>query len=140
MDNEILSRFSPLLKEALSERLVSFESISVEIDFEPIYVFRKLRGSSVEDYDFKSHAERVGKEKINKWPHKNDINYYNCSFFTNLDFLKSIFNRSKSPFFACGTINKTHGVIHRDKDFHIGCWLFENSNIKDCFNVIQEHC
>lgn len=139
MNAEIIDRFPSFLKMALAERLVSFDGRNVETNFEPVCVFRKLRGTSVEDYDFLSHAERQGLEKLHKWPHKNDLSYYSCSFFTDLAELKSCFNSKKQLTFARGQLNKTHGAISRGVSSHIDCWLYENSKIKENFEVCHEH-
>ena len=139
--NSIEKEFSPVLKSALEKGLVNFEGYNVESVFEPIAVFRKLRGSAVQEDDFKSQAELFGEGKLSKWPNNSDekcIGNYSCSFFSNFLQLKKRFPSKRKYTFAKGNLIQTHGLICREKDSHIHCWVYQDAKIKDYFEVYNE--
>lgn len=141
MESIEIEKFSPVLKSALESNLVSFEGCNVERDFEPVAVFRKLRGTTLQDDDFKSQAELMGESKLSKWPNNSNeksIGNYSCSFFSNLLQLKKRFPSKRNYTFARGNLMQSHGIIRRGKESHIECWVYQNANIKESFEVYNE--
>lgn len=136
-----IEKFSSVLQTALKNGLVCFEDCDVELDFEPIVVYRKLRKSAIQEDDFKSQAELMGEGKLDKWPNvggENCIGNYSCSFFSNFSQLKSCFSSKRNYSFAKGNLMPVHGVIRRGEKTHIDCWVYQDSNIKECFEVYNE--
>lgn len=140
MDKSFFEKFSLVLRLALERGLVSFDGHDVKYDYSPINVFRKLKGNSVQDDDFKSQAELYGEGLLSRWPNNSnaemDIGNYSCSFFDNLENLKKLFSHKRNYTFAKGILKKEHGAICYESGGHIHCWCYENSNIKESFEVI----
>ena len=141
MDISIYAKFPSVLRSALEQHLVYFDNFFVELDFAPFCVFRRVKGTEVSENDFKSQAELYSDGKLTCWPNNSDaerdIGNYSCSFFENLKMLKKFFKSSKNHF-AKGMLEPKYGPISREQgSSHVHCWLYEESNIKEAFEVIE---
>ncbi|MBO6055366.1 MAG: hypothetical protein J6P84_00075 [Alphaproteobacteria bacterium] len=141
MESSIYAKFPSVLRSALEQCLVCFGNLSVEFEFASFCVFRRVKGTVISENDFKSQAELYSDGQLQRWPNntdaERDIKNYSCSLFENLTVLKKIFN-SKRNHFAKGILEPKHGAISRDSEStHVHCWLYEQSNIKENFEVVE---
>lgn len=140
MDKEFYLKFPCVLKSALLKGEVAFDEAHTLIEYSKIDVYRGITrekddNSEISKDDFLSYAELGRKPARGR---KADIGWYSCSFYTEKDELELAlklprFNKKISK----GFIKKENGPIRKsEKDSHIHCWLYEDSDVEKAFKVV----
>lgn len=132
--------FPEILRTALESGKVKFDG-DEEIDFEQTLVFRCIRRDNATDEfkicknDFLSQAE------LGKIPRgmENEIGYYSCSFFENIEPLRLIMHLPKpTKKIIKGIIKKEFGVTKKTENSHIHLWRYDKIDLSTNFEVLDE--
>lgn len=105
-------------------------------------VYRKIKSDSkITVSDFLSHIEKIelGFKSFKKVD-KNDISYYSCSFFTDVNKLRTIMNLPPyTKKIIQGELIQNYGpMLHNKATMHIDCWIYDNVDLSVLFSVREE--
>lgn len=142
IDLKYYKKFPPALQNALINKGLKFPD-GLEREYEDITVYRGVKYTKnkkdIEKSDFLSNVER---KLLNPSvvADENDIEYYSCSVYENIDFMK---NNAKYPrknmAISKGTIKSCFGPIVRNNNTtHIHLFLFKDIDLSSDFKVVEK--
>ncbi|MDV0446667.1 hypothetical protein MsAg5_05170 [Methanosarcinaceae archaeon Ag5] len=134
-------KFPPQLKKALLEKKVKFRNVNEK--YEKFAAFRAIKRENeekpIQRQDFYSYAELGCK---GRHIDENDISYYGCSLFTDIEELKKKMKTNQgvpnSPLkIIKGYVKDSNGPCTvNKKTAHVDWWLFDGCDPSPDFEVI----